>query len=367
MINMSNNELEEYIRSLLRYTLVNDSDQTNEYDVRVTGNNIYIIPIMPTTFIIDEVLYDKAYNALSIGLAPYLTVIKGLAMEIATFPNQDITQQRGLVFHFYEGQPQRYICSMTNLIQQYHKSHLIPLMKQMNWDYINFPGAIVSGNSGSGKSYFLKTIFTLCSIAGETIVIDPKTSDLARMTRNRKATKAIIPDFSSHIRQGIGSHFLSRIVDELKQLEAEMYDRQQKLFEQSKKISTDYRELGVKPIFLFIDELAALTTGANRQIRQDFLDTLTRLAVLGRESGLYLILSLQSARAEFVPDIIRQQLSLKVLLGRINKQTAQFLFPELMEAPAIPLGGKGTGIVSISGDPRFSGIQPIATPTILED
>uniref|UniRef100_UPI003D80E2E5 hypothetical protein n=2 Tax=Limosilactobacillus reuteri TaxID=1598 RepID=UPI003D80E2E5 len=364
---MSNNELEEYIRSLLRYTLVNDSDQTNEYDVRVTGNNIYIIPIMPTTFIIDEVLYDKAYNALSIGLAPYLTVIKGLAMEIATFPNQDITQQRGLVFHFYVGQPQRYTCSMTHLIQQYHKSHLIPLMKQMNWDFVRFPGAIVSGNSGSGKSYFLKTLFTVCNVIGETVVIDPKISDLARMTRHRKATKAIIPNFASNARQGIGSHFLSTIVDALKQLEIEIYQRQQLLFENSKKISTDYRELGLKPIFIFIDELAALTTGSNRQIKQDFLDTLTRLAVLGRESGIYLVLSLQSARTDFVSDIVRQQLSLKVLLGRINRQTAQFLFPELSEAPTIPVGKKGTGIVSISGDPRFSGIQPIATPTILED
>lgn len=365
---MSNHQLEEYIRALLQYTLVNNTDQNNEYEVKVIDNDIYIIPVMPvSSFVIDEALYNKAFNILAFGLAPQFTVIRGFAMEIATFPNQDIAQQRGLVFHFYKGQTQRYVCTMSQLVQEYHRTHLIPLMKQMNWDFVRYPGCIVSGNSNSGKSYFLKTLFTICNIAGETIVIDPKCSDLARITRNIKATKVIIPDFSGHIRQGIGSQFITLVINELKLLEVEMYRRQHQLFEHTKKVSADYRELGLKPCFIFIDELAALTAGANRQIRQDFLDTLTRIAILGRESGIYLILSLQSARAEFVPDVIRQQLSLKILLGRINKQTAQFLFPEVTETPAIPFGGKGAGIISIAGDPRFSGIQPIGTPTIKED
>lgn len=32
--------------------------------------------------------------------------------------------------------------------------------------------------------------------------------------------------------------------------------------------------------------------------------------------------------------------------------------------PMVPLGGKGTGIISIAGDERFPGIEPVATPTL---
>lgn len=254
---------------------------------------------------------------------------------------------------------------MTEMIQFYRQVKKIPLMSLIFWDYIASPGAIIAGNTGSGKTYLLKTLFSICSVIGKTIVIDPKVSDLARMTKKRSATKAILPDIDNT--QGISGRFLSKVVQELKQVEAEIYRRQDMLFKKSVSVSTDYRELHLQPIFIFIDELAALVSGTAKQIKDDFINTLTRISVLGRESGVYLILSLQSAKADFIPTIVRSQMSLRIQLGRINNQNARFLFPELHDAPMIPLGGKGTGIISIAGDPRYSGIEPFAAPTIKED
>lgn len=359
MTNLSN-----YVSELLRYTLFSDSDQNNEYDIRIKVDGIYFIPILPTTYVINEELYNRLFAILSVGLMPEYTLLRPLTMQIVTFNDEDISRQRALYFPFYKGQPERLTGSINDMIQLTLQTGEIPLMKAMSTKPVHI---LVSGNTGSGKSYFLKTLYRECDALGDTIVIDPKASDLARMTKIHPAKKTVIPDFTNNNDKGIGSRYLSKVVDVLKSAEVEMYARQGQLFVKSTKVSTDYKELGMKPLFIFIDELAALMTGSNRQIKQDFVDTLTRLAVLGRESGIYLVLSLQSARAEFVPDIVRQQCSLKVLLGRINRQTAQFLFPELTDVPMIPMGGKGTGIVSIAGDPRYSGIQPLATPTITED
>lgn len=77
--------------------------------------------------------------------------------------------------------------------------------------------------------------------------------------------------------------------------------------------------------------------------------------MLGRESGIYLILAMQSARAEYLPTLVRDSLSLRIQLGRINSENTRFLFPELDEMPMIPLGGKGTGIISIAGDEHYAG------------
>lgn len=145
-----------------------------------------------------------------------------------------------------------------------------------------------------------------------------------------------------------------------------MYRRQGELYRLTRKVSTDFREIRLKPIFIFIDEVAALMTGASKKVKTDLQETLTRLVVLGREAGIYLVLSMQSARAEYLPTIVRDNISLRVQLGRINSENTRFLFPELDEMPIIPIGGKGSGILSISGDSRYSGIEPILTPTILD-
>ena len=102
-------------------------------------------------------------------------------------------------------------------------------------------------------------------------------------------------------------------------------------------------------------------------MRDDFQKTLTKLILLGRESGVYTIMSMQSARAEYIPTIVKDSISLRVQLGRLNSENTRFLFPELADLPIVPLGGNGTGIVSIAGDSRYAGIQPISTPTILGD
>ena len=111
---------------------------------------------------------------------------------------------------------------------------------------------------------------------------------------------------------------------------------------------------------------SALLTGANRQIKQDYLDTLTRLAILARESGLFLVLSMQSARAEYIPTLVRDSISLRIQLGRLNSENTRFLFPELKDIPMIPLGGNGSGIVSIAGNNVTAGIEPISMPTIID-
>ncbi|PWT66793.1 hypothetical protein DKZ26_14480 [Limosilactobacillus reuteri] len=56
----------------------------------------------------------------------------------------------------------------------------------------------------------------------------------------------------------------------------------------------------------------------------------------------------------------------RILLGRIDKTSAQFLFPGLNDTLSLPLGGLGTGIVQIN-DGQHYGIEPIAMPTITDE
>ena len=364
-------ELEEEIvaraMAALQYTAFDNPDQNNEFELKVTSSAIYFIAIMPSTFIIDESFYNKIYNILSVALTPTVTLIKPLSMQIKILPDNEPAKQRALYFPMHLGRSKRLVCTVDDLVNLYRQTHAIPLMDRIFWDPVKSPHCIIEGPSGSGKSYGMQTLYSVCSRLGDTVVIDPKTSNLARLTKTNPASRVIIPDFDASRQQGIGGRYLTTVVNELKLLETEMYRRQAMLYKQSK-VSANFEDVGLKPIFLFIDEAAALLTGANRQIKQDYLDTLTRLAILSREAGLFLIISAQQCRAEYIPSLVRDSISLRIHLGRLNSENARFLFPELKDMPMIPLGGNGSGIVSLVGNSDVTaGIEPISMPTIVDN
>lgn len=357
-----------YLEAVIMYTLFSNTDQNREYSIEQVEEGFVFIPIYPITYVIDESFYNKLFTILNLALTPMYTLIRPLTMHAFTLEGRDPSRSRGLLIPARKGKPSRLKGTMKELVNQSKEKGGIAIMNLITWDYVKSPHAIITGVSGSGKSYFLKFLFMVASTLGDTVAIDPKGSDLARLAKKRGAQDIIIPPFinGEDGKNGIGGKFLQDVVNALKQVESIMYERQSKLYQTTNRVSTDYRELGIKPIFVFIDELSALMTGASKQVKQDFQDTLTRLVVLGREAGIYLVLSMQSARAEYLPTIVRDSISLRVQLGRINSENTRFSFPELSEMPMVPIGGKGSGILSIAGDPRYAGIEPVLTPTILD-
>lgn len=360
-------KIKEDIRKAVYYTAWTNPDQNNEFDLRVTSNAIYFILIEPLTFVPDESLYYKLYNILNIALTPTVTLIRPLSMQVKILPENEPAKQRAFYYPMHLGRSKRLVCTVDDLVNLYRQTHAIPLMDRIFWDPVKSSHCIIEGPSGSGKSYGMQTLYSVCSRIGDTVVIDPKTSNLARLTKTNPASRVIIPDFDASRQQGIGGRYLTTVVNELKLLETEMYRRQAMLYKQSK-VSANFEDVGLKPIFLFIDEAAALLTGANRQIKQDYLDTLTRLAILSREAGLFLVISAQQCRAEYIPSLVRDSISLRIHLGRLNSENARFLFPELKDMPMIPLGGNGSGIVSLVGNSEVTaGIEPISMPTIIDN
>ena len=366
--NNTENDITSYIKRVIAYTLFADSDQNNEYEVESIKSGFLFIPIYPVTYLIDESFYNRLFTILNLALTPMYTLVRPSTMQVVTINDRPMAESRALFIPAKKGKPQRMKGTIRELMQAGVAKNEVPIMDLISWNYIRSPHAIITGVSGSGKSYFLKYLFSVCSSIGDITAIDPKGSDLARLAKQRGTSNIVTPPFitSGKGGQGIGGKFLQDVIETLRVIESTMFQRQSKLYEFTNRVSTDYRELGLKPMFVFIDEVAALLVGANKKVKQDFQDLLTRLTILGREAGIYLVLSMQSARAEYLPTIVRDSISLRVQLGRINSENTRFLFPELDETPMVPIGGKGSGILSIAGDPRYVGIEPVLTPTILD-
>lgn len=230
---------------------------------------------------------------------------------------------------------------------------------------------ILSGNTGSGKSYalrYLEEIFLHLTNRDKTrnsklIVIDPKKSDGARYAKRHPEIDLLVPDDNDR-----PEDFLTKANNRLAEVINEMHHRQSLLYEKSTKISTDANEINEPPIWVIIEEMASLTLGLSQTSRQvkDLYRELELIALLGRESLIGLVLTTQIARNDIIPIPIRSQMNVRILLGRIDKSTVQYLFPSMTDGLSIPIGGAGTGIIEIN-DGKHYGIEPVAMPTIREE
>ena len=177
MFSLSNNNdqyITDYIKSVLRYPLFSDNDQNNEFEVRQVEGGFLFIPIYPITFVIDEAFYTKLFSILNLALTPIYTLIRPLTMQVVTLDGRGSSSSRGLFLPARKGKPQRLTGTMKELIDQGKRTGEIPLMDIMGWDYVRSPHAIITGVSGSGKSYFLRVLYQVCASIGDVIAIDPQ-------------------------------------------------------------------------------------------------------------------------------------------------------------------------------------------------
>lgn len=352
------------VRKSLR-VLFPDSNSAGDFEVKIQHNGLLLAPRITSSVAITSDFYFKVLSVLEVALWPAVQLQHPFVMQLKPLEGQGLDRSRAFFFPWMIGASQRLRISEVQEVEYAKKKNCFHLMS--NIDLPITQHIIVSGQTGSGKSYLLRQLLGVFSSLGDVILVDPKLSDGARWAREKPGVELIKPILAEgSTGSTIGAELLDAVNDRLDRLEASMYARQEKLYKQAK-VSADFHQLGVKPIYLVIDELAVLTIGASRKAKDDFFAHLTRLSLLAREAGIVIVLALQQARAESLPTAVRAQMGVKILLGPVNKDQTQYLFPNLDQVPFLPVTGPGIGLLSIAGSRRFTGILPIATPTLLPE
>lgn len=351
------------VRKSLR-VLFPDSNSAGDFDVILCKTGLLIAPRIGSSVAITSDFYYKILSVLEVALWPTFQLQHPLAMQLQGLQDRDWNRSRAFFYPFLIGSSQRLITTEIEEINYAKRTDNFKLMSNISIPLNKH--LIICGQTGSGKSYLLRQFLSVFNSIGSVVLIDPKVSDCARWAKNHPSVELIQPVLSAGANgSSVNSDLLDNVNDKLDSLETIMYKRQESLLQQ-KKISADYRSLNMKPIFVVIDEVSSLTIGAGRQAKSDFWDHLTRLALLAREAGIVLVLALQQARSDVLPTTVRAQMNVKILLGAIDKDNSQYLFPNLSEVPFLPISGHGTGIMSVAGSQRYWGILPLATPTLKE-
>lgn len=194
------------------------------------------------------------------------------------------------------------------------KDGKVPLMKNIYWDIDSVPHALIVGGTGGGKTFVIYSFVHGLLQEGTVDICDPKQSDLKKLKD--------LPVFEGHIFFGEGI--------KLRILETEkiMKERFAYMESQGKNTMGNYREYGLKPHFLVIDEWSAYYDSLSRDVREltKVLSALTQITLLGRQCGVILILAMQRPDQKYFDGGLRDNLGLRLTVGKLSPTGYEMIF-----------------------------------------
>lgn len=195
----------------------------------------------------------------------------------------------------------------------------------------DYPHFLISGSSGSGKSYFANQLVIQAIIKEWQVVI----CDLKR-------SYGLYKGFTDYVYE------IDGIIDKLRSVESEMAFRMEKLQpELDKNPRALAVDIGFKPMLVVIEEFISLQASLDKKQKEELERVVKNLSVLARQSNIHLMIVLQSAGTENIQSTTRSNLT-KVLLGNAQSNIVNATFGNGVDIPETHTKmNKGEGLIQL--------------------
>lgn len=213
------------------------------------------------------------------------------------------------------------------------REYSIPLMKNLSWDIVRTPHALVVGGTGGGKTYFLLVLIeAFLKMKANVSIIDIKQADLAGLGE-------ILP--VTYKEGGI----ISAIRKESKEM-MERYEYMRSL--PNYVMGKDFSYYDLPPKFIVVDEYVALLETLGKKDKENFEECVTQIILMGRQAGYFLILATQRPDAHHISGNIRDQLGVRVSLGKMSSEGYRMTFGNIDKSFVNPTE-RGMGYIYLDG------------------
>ena len=195
----------------------------------------------------------------------------------------------------------------------------------------DYPHFLISGASGSGKSYLANEIVIQAIVKEWQVVI----LDLKRSYGLYKA----YTDYHYEI---------DDILEKLQSVESEMSERleelQPELDKNPRALAVD---IGYKPMLVVIEEYISLQSSLDKKKKEELERIVKNISVLARQSNIHLMIVMQSAGTENIQATTRSNLT-KVLLGNAQSNIMTATFGTGVDIPNVHSKmNKGEGLIQL--------------------
>lgn len=255
----------------------------------------------------------------------------------------DITQRREfLTYHLFRDAEKHRI----RISDVRPKGYALPLMKGVRWDITKVSHALIVGGTGSGKSWFLHCLlYGFLRMGAEVHVCDPKNSGLA----DYEGVAFEVQTEAEGI-MGCVAGCVERMGERYRQIKEYPEYRS----------GQDFSIYGLSPVILVIDEYTAFVGSLVKKEKDLFKDLIAQIVLKGRESGVFVVLATQRPDAVDLDGKIRDQLGLRVALGKMSDDGYRMIFGT-MEQKLKKMGKPGQGYIFMDG---MSFVQRFCAPFV---
>ena len=241
-------------------------------------------------------------------------------------------------YHFYYIKPKRLVLQSHNQRREIDSLD-IDLGYGVNYNPIKCPHILVSGGTGSGKSVFISfLILELLKRQSTVYIADPKNSDLGSL---------------SHY---IGDKYVStnpNNIARVVRLVVEAMTARYQIMRDNFQYASNFSEHGFKPIWLIFDEMGAFqasgTDKKSKEVIVEVMDGIKQIILLGRQAGVFILISAQQMRAETLNTDLRDNLGLRIALGANSSEGYRMVFGSAIPDKLKPIEVKGAGYLYMQG------------------
>ena len=241
-------------------------------------------------------------------------------------------------YHFFYKKPERLVLQSNNQKQEIDSLE-IDLGYGIIYDPVKCPHILVSGGTGSGKSVFITfLILELIKRQSTIYIADPKNSDLGSLSHYfGEKYVATTPNNIARI--------VRLVVEEMQ--ERYQYMRDNFLY------GSNFADHGFKPLWLIFDEMGAFqASGTDKKSREtiaEVMDGIKQIILLGRQSGIFILVSAQQMRAETLNTDLRDNLGLRIAFGANSNEGYRMVFGSATPDHLKPIEVKGGGYLYMQG------------------
>lgn len=191
----------------------------------------------------------------------------------------------------------------------------IDILKDVSWNFSKYPHALICGSTGTGKTYLLQFfIYQFYKLGAEVYISDPKKTDLSYLGYKKEFKNNVACE-----------------IDDIINMTKFFYEKMLERTEEFDKLCNgeagfNYYDFNLKPYFLVLDELSAFVSSLEYKEEKEFFKALTQIILKGRQLGFFVIVGLQRPDAQYFPDGLRDQFSLRIALGLMSPGGYSMIF-----------------------------------------
>ncbi|HFH9837934.1 TPA: FtsK/SpoIIIE domain-containing protein [Streptococcus suis] len=265
-----------------------------------------------------------------------LSALLGLPLE------NKIIRPSLVEYHYYTVKPTRLQTNELSLVPTNEFS--ISLGYGVIYNPVECPHILVAGGTGSGKSVFISFfILELFRRQSKVCICDPKNSDLGNLSYYL-GTEYVATN----------SNNIARIV----RLTVEEMNRRYEYMRENFRYGSNFADHGFNMTWLIFDEMGAFqasgTDKKSKEVINEVMDGIKQIILLGRQAGVFILVSAQQMSADTLNTDLRDNLGLRIALGANSSEGYRMVFGSATPPVKQPIEVKGAGYLYMQGSGKES-------------